>query len=54
MFLFKYDEAQRLGMVDLRGEHGNPLHGNPVFLLEHPTDRGAWWAVVRKVTKSQT
>ena len=26
----------------------------PVFLLENPMDRGAWWATVRKVTKGQT
>ena len=31
--------------------HGNPLHYS---CLENPLDRGAWWAMVRGVTKSQT
>ena len=26
----------------------------PVFSLENPMDRGAWWATVHGVTKSQT
>ena len=26
----------------------------PVFLLENPMDRGAWWATVHVVSKSQT
>ena len=33
------------------GGHGNPLQYS---CLEHPTDRGAWWATVNGVTKSQT
>ena len=32
------------------GGHGNPLQHS---CLENPTDRGAWWAVVPGVTKSQ-
>ena len=31
--------------------HGNPLQYSS---LENPMDRGAWWAVVHGVTKSQT
>ena len=31
--------------------NGNPLHD---FCLENPMDRGAWWATVCGVTKSQT
>ena len=31
--------------------HGNPLHYS---CLENPVDRGAWWATVHRVTKSQT
>ena len=31
--------------------HGNPLQYS---FLENPMDRGAWWATVRRVTKSQT
>ena len=33
------------------GEHGNPLQYS---CLENPMDRGAWWATVHGVTKSQT
>ena len=31
--------------------NGNPLHYSS---LENPMDRGAWWATVHRVTKSQT
>ena len=31
--------------------HGNPLQYS---CLENPMDRGAWWATVHGVTKSQT
>ena len=34
-----------------RGENGNPLQYS---CLENPEDRGAWWATVHRVTKSQT
>ena len=33
------------------GGNGNPLQYS---CLEHPMDRGAWWAKVHGVTKSQT
>ena len=33
------------------GEHGNPFQYSCV---ENPMDRGAWWAAVHGVTKSQT
>ena len=33
------------------GEHGNPLQCS---CLENPMDKGAWWAMVHRVTKSQT
>jgi len=33
------------------GRHGNPLQYS---CLENPTDRGAWWATVYRVAKSQT
>ena len=26
----------------------------PVFLLENPMDKGAWWAIVHRVIKNQT
>ena len=31
------------------GEHDDPLH---YFHVENPMDTGAWWTVVRGVTKS--
>ena len=34
-----------------RGGNGNPLQYS---CLENPTDRGAWWATVHGVAKSQT
>ena len=34
-----------------REENGNPPQGS---CLENPMDRGAWWAIVRGVTKSWT
>ena len=33
------------------GGHVNPLQN---FCLENPRDRGAWWATVHRVAKSQT
>ena len=33
------------------GGHGSPLQSS---CLENPMDRGAWWAVVHRVTKSWT
>ena len=40
------------GLVRSLGEwHGNPLQYS---CLENPMDRGAWKAMVYKVTKSQT
>ena len=33
------------------GANGNPLQDS---CLENPTDRGAWWATVHSVAKSQT
>ena len=33
------------------GGHGNPLQYS---CLENPMDRGAWWATVHSVEKSQT
>ena len=32
------------------GGHGNPLQYS---CLENPMDRGAWWAIDHRVTKSQ-
>ena len=43
---------QSLGWEDPRGEgNGNPLQYS---CLENSMDRGAWWAIVHEVAKSQT
>ena len=34
-----------------RGGQGDPLQ---YFSLENPMNRGAWWAIVHRVAKSQT
>ena len=40
------------GLVrSIGGGHGKPLQYS---CLEYPMDRGAWWAIVQEVTKSQT
>ena len=45
-------QSQSLGLEDSLGEeNGNPLQ---YFCLENSMDRGAWWATVHGVTKSQT
>ena len=46
------DPRWSLGQEDFPGEgHGNPLQDS---CLENPLIRGAWWATVHGVTKSQT
>ena len=40
-----------LGQEESPGEDGNPLQYS---CLENPMDRGAWWATVTGVPKSQT
>ena len=38
------------------GRSPGGVHGNPPLYscLENPMDRGAWWATVHRVAKSQT
>ena len=44
--------VRSLGREDPPGEgNGNPLQYS---CLENPMDRGAWWAAVHRVAKSQT
>ena len=44
--------VQSLGQEDPPGkENGYPLQYS---CLENPTDRGAWWAMVHGVARSQT
>ena len=44
-------EMQETRVRSLEGGNGNPLQCSG---LENPTDRGAWWAAVPRVTKSRT
>jgi len=44
------DSTPGLGRSPGEG-HGNPLQYS---CLENPMDRGAWWATVHGITKSQT
>ena len=45
-----------LGSVPGSGRSLGERNGNPLqySCLENPMDRGAWWATVHGVTKSQT
>ena len=48
--------AGALGLIPGSGRSPGGGQGNPLqySCLENPMDRGAWWATVRRVTKSQT
>ena len=48
--------AGDLGSVPGWGRSSGGGHGNPLqyFYLENPMDRGAWWATVHGIAKSQT
>ena len=45
-----------LGSIPESGRSSGEGNGNPLqySCLENPMDRGAWWAIVHRVTKSQT
>ena len=47
----KETHDQSLGQKDSPGGNGNPLHYS---CQENPMDREAWWAIVHRVTKTQT
>ena len=44
------------GLIPGLGRSPGVGHGSPLqySYLENPMDRGAWWATVRRVAKSQT
>jgi len=48
--------AGDLGLIPGSGRSPGEGNGNPLqySCLENPMDRGAWWATVYGVTKSQT
>ena len=50
------DNARDAGSIPGVGRSPGGGHGNPpqYSCLENPMDRGAWWAIVHGVAKSQT
>ena len=50
------DNFRDLGSIPGSGRSPGGGHGNPLqySFLENAMDRGAWWATVHRVTKSQT
>ena len=49
-------DVRHMGSISGSGRSRDGGPGNPVqySFLENPMDRGAWWAVVQFVTKSDT
>ena len=50
------EDVRDLGVIPGSGRSPGGGHGNPLqySCLENPRDRGAWWAMVHGVAKSQT
>ena len=48
-------DVRDMGSIPALGRSPGGGHGNPLqySCLENPMDRGAWWAIVRGVSKSQ-
>ena len=49
-------DVRDVGSIPASGRSPGGGHGNPLqyYCLENPMDRGAWWAMVHRITKSQT
>ena len=49
-------DMTEVGLIPGLGRYPGEGHGNPLQYswLENPVDRGAWWAIVHRVMKSQT
>ena len=49
-------DTRDVGSVPGSGRSPGGGHGNPLQYpsLENPMNRGAWWSMVHRVTKSQT
>ena len=52
----KAGDIRHMGSIPGSGRSPGRGHGNPLqySFLEKPMDRGAWWATVPRVAKSQT
>ena len=50
------EDVRDTGLIPGSGRFPGRGHGNPLqySCLENPMDRGAWWATVLRVAKSQT
>ena len=50
------EDIRDAGLIPGLGRSPGGVHGNPCqySFLENPMDRGAWWAMIHRVTKSQT
>ena len=49
-------DIRDVGLIPGSGGSPGEGHGNPLQYpcLENPMDRGAWWATVHRIIKSQT
>ena len=49
-------DIRDVGSIPVSGRSPGGGHGNPLqySCLENPVDRGAWWAIVHRVTKGRT
>ena len=49
-------DARDVGFIPGSGRYPGGGNGNPLqySCLENPMDRGIWWAIVHRVTQSQT
>ena len=54
--LAKAGDLRNVDLIPESGRSPGEVLGNPLqyFCLENFTDRGAWWAMVRRVAKSRT
>ena len=50
------EDIRDVGSIPGWGRSPGRGHGNPLkySCLENPMDRGAWWAIIHRVAKSQT
>ena len=49
-------DIRDVGLIPVSGRSPGGGHGNPLqySCLENPMERGAWWAIVHRVTKRWT
>ena len=54
--LFNAEDIRDMGSIPGSGRSPGGGHDNPLqySCLDNPMDRGAWWATVHRISKSQT